>query len=241
MNNQQFFIESLGIGLLNYESMNNLDLEKDEYLVVGQRSSENNAKGKDIKYNFIVNNNGVGINATRNQIPPRACLYIPDDIICGGRVITNGIEIAGVGIASDINTSMLYQILNASSSNNIFYQGCNIIKVDNKYTTSFLTLGSIGATYSNIHPLNIVNSGNNTIQNNHISIQNDIDNIYDEPCKLTFGIIGNNQESPAVITTTSNMALEFHISKESNDINKLYIGVNEKIKNKIINKKGKSS
>jgi hypothetical protein len=61
MNNQQFFIESLGIGLLNYDSMNNLDLEKDEYLVVGQRSSENNAQGKDIKYNLIVNNNGIGM------------------------------------------------------------------------------------------------------------------------------------------------------------------------------------
>ena len=229
MNSQEVFIESLGIGLNSYNNMFNLDLQSSEYLVVGQRANDNPTDLKDIKYNFMVTNNGIGINATRNQMSSggKGGLYTSSDIICDGKIIANGgIEIADIGFGPDINQTSLYQLLTISSSNNIFYQGSNLIKnSDNKYTTSFLTLGDKYATYSNIHPLNIVNSGNNTIQNNHISIQNDINNDnndINEPSRLTFGIIGNNQESPATITTTMNMPLEFHISKDSSEINKLY-------------------
>lgn len=237
MDEKAVYIENLGIGLSSYSNLYALDLDNDEYLVVGQRANQDiNLDTKNIKYNFIVNNQGIGINATRNEVMKNAQsgLYISDDITCKGRIITNSIEIQGVSVSGDIDNPEIFRLINALTSNNIFYEGYSNIDIqnvtyDNKYTTSYLTLGGYSATYSNLHPLNIVHSGNNSIENNHICIQNDI-NITDdenplnnESCKFTMGIIGNAQNSPAVITTTKNMDLEFHVSKTSSVINQLYI------------------
>lgn len=236
MDEKQVFIESLGIGLSSYSNLYSLDLDNNEYLVVGQRANQDiNLDTKNIKYNFIVNNQGIGINATRNEImqPGQSGLYISDDITCKGRIITNSIEIQGVSISGEIDNAGIFHIINALSSNNIFYEGYSNINIpnkryDNKYTPSYITIGSYTDTYSNLHPLNIVHSGNNSIENNHISIGNDINTDDPNPnniesCKFTMGIIGNAQTSPAVITTTFNMPLEFHVSKTSSDINQLYL------------------
>lgn len=222
MDEETYLIHNFAIGLSSYSNLYNLDLHRNEYLVVGQRANPNpNQNTKDIKYNLIVNNHGIGVNASRNEINTSSGMYISDDIVCKGRIITNSIEIQGVDLNSNLNQNIINSLINIASCN-IFYQGYNKIKnYDNKYTTSFLTLGAYTDTYSNLHPLNIVHSGNNTIENNHICIQNDINNDI-EPCKFNIGIIGNAINSPAVITTTDDMSLEFHISKKSTLIDQLY-------------------
>ena len=74
INNPSIQIDSVGIGLqLNDEdeakNLNRLDLEKyKEFLVVGEKTySINTADTINTKWNFIVNDNGVAINTSRNQ------------------------------------------------------------------------------------------------------------------------------------------------------------------------------
>lgn len=113
------------------------------------------------------------------------------------------------------------------------------IKKNNIYTENYINIGASSIdTIDNLHPVNIVSStANGTMENIHIAIKNKAmsePNIYtnpevpdekliiNEPSSLKMGIIGNNSDSPAIISTTKGMPLEFHVSKPSIDINKLY-------------------
>lgn len=113
------------------------------------------------------------------------------------------------------------------------------IKKNNIYTENYINIGASSIdTIDNLHPVNIVSSTTNgTMENIHIAIKNKAmsePNIYtnpgvpdekliiNEPSSLKMGIIGNNSDSPAIISTTKGMPLEFHVSKPSLDINKLY-------------------
>lgn len=113
------------------------------------------------------------------------------------------------------------------------------IKKNNIYTENYINIGASSVdTINNLHPVNITSSTTNgTMENIHIAIKNKAmsePNIYtnpdvpdekiviNEPSGLKMGIIGNNSDSPAIIATTKGMPLEFHVSKASFDINKLY-------------------
>lgn len=113
------------------------------------------------------------------------------------------------------------------------------IKKNNIYTENYINIGASSIdTINNLHPINIVSStANGTMENIHIAIKNKAmsePNIYtnvdipdekiiiNESSGLKIGIIGNNSDSPAIISTTKGMPLEFHVSKSSFDINKLY-------------------
>jgi hypothetical protein len=56
----------------------------------------------------------------------------------------------------------------------------------------------------------------------HISIRNDTNNDYNEPVRMCIGIIGGYKESPAIISTTRGVPLEFHVSKSAESINSSY-------------------
>ena len=133
--------------------------------------------------------------------------------------------------------------------NNILNINGRELKRNNLYTDNFLTIGGIDTsgnisadsseTIGNMHPLNIISDTiTNSFEGIQLAIKNkamvqdiiindstageNIEKIYNEPASLKMGIIGNLNNSPAIITTTSNMPLEFHISKNTHLLNKLY-------------------
>ena len=102
--------------------------------------------------------------------------------------------------------------------------------VNNIYSPNYITLGGHVDTYNNRHPLHINSTPNNDFNNIHLAIRNDTRSIgyadavkeNDNLSKLSIGIIGGSNISPAVIATTLGMPLEFHVSKNASDINSLY-------------------
>ncbi len=232
-------INSLGIGLLNYSNIELLDLNNNEFLVVGQQNNTG-ATTKDIKYSMIVNRDSVAINATRRDIDAAYensskshGLYVGQDIICNGNIIAKGLQFSDVKF-DGFNSNILEDILTSVNNiNPLFYKGYGIvddsdenrpIAIDNIYTPSYVTIGGISDTYNNAHPLNITTTANDDLNNVHIAIQNNIDSGTGEPAKFRLGMVGDTAVSPAVISTTRGMPIEFHPSRTTAEINSLYSG-----------------
>ena len=232
-------INSLGIGLLNYSNIENLDLNNDEFLVVGEQYSTT-GDTRDIRYSMIVNRDVVAINTTRRQIDSTtqnsvksSCLYVDSDIICEGNIIAKNLQFDGVKF-DGYNANILEDVLTKlQEKDQLFAQGhTGIINLNNNqeqmianniFTTAFVTIGNKADTYNNANPLNIVADANYNINNTHISLNNKKMTIDDsEASKMRIGIIGNSAESPAVISTTTGMPIEFHVSRSSASMNKLY-------------------
>ena len=226
-------INSLGIGMSSHSNVDKLDLTDAEYLVVGER---HNYSGNtlDAKYNLVVNANGILVNSTRNfnsNIYTNAGIYCTNDIVTEGKIIAKGLELFGVTLANEITPSILNELVQkVNTQDQLFYTGFSDNTLNNLgetynrqniYTTSYVTIGSVTDTFSNSHTLNIVEPANNSINNIQLSIQNDINNDT-EAAKMRIGLVGNSPYSPAIISTTENMPLEFHVSVKSEDIDTLY-------------------
>ena len=238
-------LNSVGIGFQldndgNAINLDGLDLNINEYLVVGektyypQETSQNNTK-----WNLLVNSEGVAVNTSRsassNFLDSQTSLFVDNNIYCSGIIKANGLELNNIVIdnTDPLTSSLIREFIisaNKISANQPFQAGVDTsyedvynfnYNIKNIYSPSFLTLGGYVDTYVNTHPLNIVSNANNKADSLHISIRNDVNN-NDEPCKFSMGIIGGSNISPAIISTTSGMPLEFHVSKNSSDINKLY-------------------
>jgi hypothetical protein len=214
MNNSQLYIENIGLGLGSVSNLNKLDLTQNEYVVVGKR--ENN------EFNVIINMNGVGINATRQELlETTAGLLINNDIICKGTVYASNIQFNNFSLGGDVTIQKLETLIKSVNSNLLFFNGYNNSITKNIYTPNYLTIGDFISTYSNSHPFKISDSPNGSVDNMHIGIFNKINNDTEE-ARFAIGMMGYNQNSPAMITTTENMPLEFHISKSSSYMNGLY-------------------
>ena len=231
-------INSLGIGLLSSSNIDKLDLTDDEYLVVGERYSTVN-NSLDTIYNMIVNRDGVAINTSRRQINAlydntvkNSGLFVDDNITCTGNIIANGLQFNNIKF-DNIHSNILENVLESlaaidpqftKGNEHIKYllDGTTTIPIDNIYTTSYVTLGGLAGTYSNAHPLNVTTTANYNANNMHISVKNMITTDDREPAQMRIGMIGNRNDSPAVITTTSNMPIHFYVSKNTTTLNKLY-------------------
>jgi len=214
MNNSQLYIENIGLGLGSVSNLNKLDLAQNEYVVVGKRDND--------EFNVVINMNGVGINATRKELlETSAGLIVNNDIICRGTVYTSNIQFNNFSLGSDITTQKLESLIKSVNSNLLFFNGYNNSITKNIYTPSYLTIGDFISTYSNAHPFKISDSPNGNINNIQFGIYNKINNDNEE-ARFALGMMGYNQNSPAMITTTENMPLEFHISKSSTSMNSLY-------------------
>jgi len=221
MNNTQIYIENIGIGLANISNLQKLDLQFNEYLVVGQRNN-NSINIIDNEYNLIVNNNGIGINATRREMrDTNAGLLINNNIICKGSIVAKNLEIENFSFGNDITSEKLETLIKSVNSNLLFFKGINDNIVKNIYTPYYVTIGNFSSTYSNSHPLKISDSPNGKSENLQLGIYNNINND-NEAVRFGLGMMGFNQYSPANITTTEGMPLEFHISKSSSLIDDIY-------------------
>ena len=222
MNNTQLYIENIGVGLIDVNNLHKLDLHANEYLVVGQRNNETPISMLDNEYNLVVNNNGVGINATRRDMKDtNAGLLVNNNIICKGTVIAKSIQFENFTFDSNITEHTLSTLIKTVNSNLLFFNGYSNNLINNIYTPNYLTIGNYDATFSNAHPLKISDSPNGSADNIQLAIYNNINNDT-EPAKFSFGMMGYNQYSPANIITTEGMPLVFHISKPSTFIDNLY-------------------
>jgi len=222
MNSTQIYIENVGVGLADINNLHKLNLKTNEYLVVGQRNNFNNNSLLDNEYNLVVNNNGVGINASRRQMnDTNAGLLVNNNIICNGSVIAKSIQIENLTFGSNITEQKLTELIKTVNSNLLFFNGFSNNILKNIYTPNYLTIGSYDDTYSNSHPLKISDSPNGTADNIQFAIYNNINN-NTEQARFGVGMLGFNQYSPANIITTEGMPLVFHISKPSLFLDNLY-------------------
>jgi hypothetical protein len=224
MNRTQLYIENIGLGLGNLSNLEKLNLQLNEYVVVGQRNNNNDVLNPiDNEYNLIVNNNGIGINATRRELlNTNAGLLINNNIVCNGSIIAKNIEFDNISFGSNLNAETLGTLIKSVNSNLLFFTGySNNLGIKNIYTPNYLTIGNYYSTYSNSHPLKINDSPNGKSDNLQFGIYNNINN-QNEPVRFTFGMMGYNQNSPAIISTTEGMPLTFHISKSSSFMDDLY-------------------
>ena len=239
-------LDSVGIGLKldtdgNAINLEDLDLDANEYLVVGEKThypEEDNQRNT--KWSLLVNNNGVAVNTSRNtanqHLNSDTSLFVDNNIYCTGIVRAAGLKLNNIEIldgdpltsdliekfiisANDISANQPFQAGESITYNDVYNYKYDI---DNVFTTNFVTLGGHVDTYNNTHPLNIVSTANNKFNSMHIAIRNDTNNEEEEPTKFAIGIIGGSNISPAIISTTRGTPLEFHISKSSSDIDELY-------------------
>jgi hypothetical protein len=233
-------IDSLGIGINTYSDIEKLSLSDKEYLVVGDRHGTPNYSNQyDTRWNMYVNHEGVAINTSRNVSSnyrdPNASLYINRNIQCDGMINAHGIQFSNISISGEIGSNTIVDLItniNILSQSQPLRTGIatyfNTIygmqyPVQNIYTPNYLTLGGLVDTSYNQHPLNINSTPNNDFNNIHLAIRNDTYNDdTKELSKFSIGIIGGSNKSPAVISTTKGMALEFHVNKSSAEMNSLY-------------------
>ena len=241
-------VNSLGIGIDNeiddYSKIINLNLSDTEYLVVGDgkgyaNNANNNQEG--IR-NMYVNSRGVSINTSRdiyNISDANTSLYVSKNIHCDGIIRANGIQFSNITIQGTLTSNLITDLINAVENHkktHPFKSGVSFYKndindiqypVNNVYTEDNITLGAYVDTFYNKHALNINTATNNDFNSIQLAIRNDTkiigtNTIDPNLSKLSIGIIGANSLSPAVISTTKGMPLEFHISKTPTEMNLLY-------------------
>ena len=233
-------VDSLGIGITAFSDIEQLALSDKEYLVVGDRHGTPNYSNQyDTKWNMYVNHEGVAINTSRNVSSnyrdPNASLYINRNIQCDGMINAHGIQFSNISISGVIGSNTIVDLIkniNILSQSQPFRTGIatyfnNIYDlqylVQNIYTPNYLTLGGLVDTSYNQHPLNINSTPNNDFNNIHLAMRNDTYNdTTRELSKFSIGIVGGSNKSPAVISTTKGMPLEFHVNKSSVEMNTLY-------------------
>ena len=236
-------IDSVAIGFqLDGENearnINSLDLNKDEFLAVGEKTYIP-GDTSNTKWSLLVNSKGTSVNASRNlareSLTLDTSLYVDKNIHCSGIIKAAGLELNNIRIdntttitsdlirdfivkTNDLVVSQPFQTGYITNYNNLY----NInYDVKNVYTPNFVTFGGHIDTYKNTHPLNIVTTPNNKFSSMHISIRNDTNND-EEPSRMCIGMIGGSNISPAIISTTRGVPLEFHISTSSENIDAAY-------------------
>ena len=243
-------IKSLGIGLLETSNFD-LDLNDSEFLAVGE-TYRFDKDTRNSLYNLLVNRDGVGINTSRRQLDgffeqsvKKSALYVGSDIVCTGNIISNGFQFDNIKFDS-VNSNILENVLQKlEDKQNVFFKGYDCIRVanyisgnsearntslNNYYTTNNITIGTNSDTYLNASPLNIATTPDNNIDNIHISMtnkssalnENDCGTIDPEVSKFRIGFIGNSENSPAVLSTTSEIPLTFHVGLTKEQVNSLY-------------------
>ena len=112
-NTKQLYIENIAVGLANVSNLYKLDMSLNEYLVVGQRNNINlTSNTLDTEYNFLINNNGVGINATRREmLNTNAGLYVNNNIICKGTITAKSVKFENLTLDSNLTSQKLNEFL----------------------------------------------------------------------------------------------------------------------------------
>ena len=174
------------------------------------------------------------------------------DIFCDGTIMAKNIKLMnddGTPYVFDITNpetiiQNLIESINSNSELSRFTQGWNstiinsdaTISKNNIFTESFVNINAGSTdTVNNLHPLNIISGPltdnidgiqlaikNTALTQPYIYLEDDEEISVREASSLKIGIMGNSNISPAIISTTKDMPLEFHVSKFNQEINDVY-------------------
>ncbi len=122
MNNSQLYIENVALGLRNVSNLEKLDMDLNEYLIVGERTNNNINNTIDNQYNFIINNNGVAVNASRRELrDTNAGFYINNNIICKGSIVAKSFQVDNFVFDSSLTSQKLDTLIKSVNSNLLFF------------------------------------------------------------------------------------------------------------------------
>jgi len=174
------------------------------------------------------------------------------DIFCDGTIMAKNIQLMnddGTPYVFDITNpetiiQNLIESINSNSGLSRFTQGWNstivnsdsVISKNNIFTESFVNINAGSTdTINNLHPLNIISGSlidkiegiqlaikNTGLTQPYRYLEDDEEISVREASSIKIGIMGNSNISPAIISTTKDMPLEFHVSKFNHEINNLY-------------------
>ena len=174
------------------------------------------------------------------------------DIFCDGTIMAKNIKLMnddGTPYVFDITNpetiiQNLIESINSNSELSRFTQGWNstiinsdaTISKNNIFTESFVNINAGSTdTVNNLHPLNIISGPltdnidgiqvaikNTALTQPYRYLEDDEEISVREASSLKIGIMGNSNISPAIISTTKDMPLEFHVSKFNQEINDVY-------------------
>ena len=195
-----------------------LDQKQGERLLVNQSGS---------RFSMILLDNGLFLNSTREEaqqhIANNYSLYAQNAYF-EGTLTAKTINI----LDEDISDSNIANLLNAINSNigpfepyvDPLYQTYR-----NYYTHNNINILANSDTQHarcNLHPLHINRSAEYSSYNTQLSIGNNRDDDNNNQSELLIGILGCHYNSPATIITNPGKSLEFYISKQNCNIDKLY-------------------
>lgn len=188
-----------------------------------------NHKGDKINDNFILigNDNGIAINTNFDKVNSNLInmtkFYVDGNIKIDGTVFCQNLSFSNSNIF-DINSNISNFFHNYNQIHNPFTN----INSDNYNTQHKINIANVHASQFNKNYLNINRISNNinrlqfSIKNDHNSSTSE-DNSYNRiRSSIDIGILGIEEYSPAIIHTTLNKQLEFHISKRKSNIQKYY-------------------
>ena len=199
----ELYIESIFIGV-SYETNSNLRLDNPQHLIVGERV--NRDPTKDNTYALIADETGIGVNTT---IPIRSANQGQYALYVDGNAYITGHVISEMGTVVDGN--------NISTNPNGFNPWLpNDNNIDNIWFSGTTTIGQNYDASNNGYAVNIVKSGDRTIDHAQISMQNN------QYAQMRFAIIGSAPESPAIINTPPGTGLEFHMGRDQYYFQKMY-------------------
>ena len=194
-----------------------LDMNSDESMLVHQKNN---------KFSLIVGERGVSINTSRLEAidaasNTKSALYVDGNIHTTGSIITNRLILNGVTLESNINSNILTELIQSINNNILPIHSGHEVNNENNinfniYSTSYLTIGDRVDTIMNTNPLNIVESAYGKIERLQLNIKNNTEK------RLSIGILGNADVSPAIIFTDTNKPLHFHIAQQASLLSEAY-------------------
>jgi hypothetical protein len=188
-------VSSFGINI-SREKLDNLSLNPNEYLVVGEQYTSFTAGDSNNIYSMIVDSEGMSVNYSLLERETDINNYATQ--IRGNTLIDGNLIITGF-----ITTDPASSNITGGSSNFWKFAGSNSIFYDGR-----VTVGNILDATNNKYSLNLNDQPNRDIDFAQLAIQNRA------TAALRASILGNACNSPVVFNTLNASPIEFHINRK---------------------------
>lgn len=199
----KFKVENLGMNISD-ELLANQNLERNEYLVVGEKFSRGRGGFSNNPFTLIVDNAGIAVNCNRLNRRTTKSRYATE--LIGNTYIDGNLILTGL-ITSSLDSSNI----EGGSSNFWRYAGSN-----NIYYDGTVTVGRFLDAQQNTNLLNIAEYTERNIDRAHFAFQNNAGS------EFRMATIGGTSNSPIIINTPNRTPIEFHVNKNKEFFESVY-------------------
>ena len=196
-----------------------LEQQENERLLVHQNGS---------KFSMIILDTGLFLNTTRENAQEQEvknyALYADGNAYFTGTLTVSKINILDTDI-SDSNIALLIDNINSNTGPFEAYKDPLYTEHLNYFTHNNINILDNSHSENarcNLHPLAVNRSGLYSAYNAQLAIGNNADDGKNNQSELLIGILGSDYKSPATIITNPGKSLEFYISTQNCNIDKLY-------------------